>query len=1100
MENDLIIRCSYIDKLSGNALQLRDLDTEGNIPFRLDISAIENGSIGNVFGISSQTFTLPGTKNNNAFFKSAYNINAASTVGMKNSIDCKLIQGSNTIFKGKLILNEVITDFHGNTNYQVQLVNETLDFTNLIRNQFVSQLNFNDLDHAYTFANITGSWAGSLLSGKVFYPFMDLGVDGTDTTVPDVAFGGQSGKIDNQTTPMKVTQFKPAVKLKTVMDKIFESVAYDYSSSFMDSADFNNIYLLTTANDKLGIQNTSAQDAGFIAKRTTSQTITANTSLTQVLFPSEVYDPGNSYNTGTSKFTVTNDGTYAFKSDLLFSRVLANDEDYTYVEVYVRKNGVTIANELYDITTIDQGTITFTSAGFPLVNGDQIELRIDYFNTNLISPSTNLSIAANSQFQTLYAPAFIVGGTVNMEQQFDPQLKSLDLLQAIIQKFNLVIEPKRDEQNVLVIEPFDTWVDAGQVKDWTFKFDEATRSSIKHPIQNQPQIIVFGDEEDTDILNDYSKKNFDNTKTYGSYTFLADSDIAQGEKKIGKLFAPLPINSINGGTQVIVPHLYTKDGSDKKTFKFKPRLGYKADNQSVLGAANNKIWVKDTGAATSFNSYSTLSSVNALPAISSSYSLHYDATKWYPFHQNYKNGQTINGAFNQYWGRYIAELYDDEARLLTCNMKFNQTDLYSLRLNDKIFVKDAYYRINKISGFNLSEEDSVQVELLKAPVSKLKFRRSSVLYSNGVSDIIAPGDFNPVTGVVTYYDITGSVVTDPVVLKPVAANDGYKFISGSVYYLDVYNPYINSNKDQVIYGDVLVDPKAGNVIGVAASSSVGQGVDKVLILGTDLDIKRDVQNSFIGGDSILVDTSANNISVFSSKDINVSPNANGVVVMASSGSTIEGSFNTIISSQNAFINEAAAGDSIQSNIIGSEGIQLVGDTVSYIRHTHIGGDDSTFYQQIPNYSVLKNTVGLGNLANDIDLLLYPTSSQVFLGNTIQGGAVRMHSHNLLIYSGSPIMSASSHDYANFIQWSGSNTGYGKYELPPIQNNEGRVMQFFTDGTIAANKYLNIVPYGTYTSTPDSTIEGDPEYPINTDYQGVTMVCHGDVWFVTSVKK
>jgi hypothetical protein len=48
--------------------------------------------------------------------------------------------------------------------------------------------------------------------------------------------------------------------------------------------------------------------------------------------------------------------------------------------------------------------------------------------------------------------------------------------------------------------------------------------------------------------------------------------------------------------------------------------------------------------------------------------------------------------------------------------------------------------------------------------------------------------------------------------------------------------------------------------------------------------------------------------------------------------------------------------------------------------------------------------------------------------------------------------------------------------------------------------MNIVPYGTYTSTPDSTIEGDPEYPINTDYQGVTMICHGDVWFVTSVKK
>ena len=581
---------------------------------------------------------------------------------------------------------------------------------------------------------------------------------------------------------------------------------------------------------------------------------------------------------------------------------------------------------------------------------------------------------------------------------------------------------------------------------------------------------------------------------------MADSDIAQGEKKIGKLFAPLPINSINGGTQVIIPHLYTKDGADKKTFKFKPRLGYKVDNQSVFGASNNKIWVKDTGAATYFTSYSTLASVNALPTISSSLSLHYDATQWYPFHQNYKNGQTINGAFNEYWGRYIAELYDDEARLLTCNMKFNQTDLYTLRLNDKIWVKDAYYRINKISGFNLSEEDSVQVELLKAPVSKLKFRRSSVLYGNGVSDIIAPGNFNPVTGVVTYYDITGSVVTDPFVLKPVAANDGYKFISGSVYYLDVYNPYINSNKDQVVYGDVQVDSKAGNVIGVAASSSVAQGVDKVLMVGVGLDIKRDVQNSFIGGDNIIVDTSGNNITVLSSQDIIINTDSEGVVVMASSGYRVAGRLNTIIASQNAIINKAAAGESIQSNIIGAQDIQLTGDTVSYIRHTHIGGDDSTFYKQIPINSVLQNTVGLGNLADDIDLLVYPTSSQVFIGNSVQTGAVRVHTHNILIYSGSPIMSASSHEYATFVQWSGSHTGYGRYELPPIQNNEGRIINFTSDGSIASNKYLNIVPYGTYTSTPDSTIDGDPEYPLSQDYQGVTMVCHGDAWFITSVKK
>ena len=43
-----------------------------NVPdFLLDISAIELGDIGKVFGISSQTFSLPGSDINNQFFNNA---------------------------------------------------------------------------------------------------------------------------------------------------------------------------------------------------------------------------------------------------------------------------------------------------------------------------------------------------------------------------------------------------------------------------------------------------------------------------------------------------------------------------------------------------------------------------------------------------------------------------------------------------------------------------------------------------------------------------------------------------------------------------------------------------------------------------------------------------------------------------------------------------------------------------------------------------------------------------------------------------------------------------------------------------------------------
>jgi hypothetical protein len=45
-----------------------DLELVDSPAFKLDISAIESGDIGKIFGISSQQFTLPGNSTNNFFF------------------------------------------------------------------------------------------------------------------------------------------------------------------------------------------------------------------------------------------------------------------------------------------------------------------------------------------------------------------------------------------------------------------------------------------------------------------------------------------------------------------------------------------------------------------------------------------------------------------------------------------------------------------------------------------------------------------------------------------------------------------------------------------------------------------------------------------------------------------------------------------------------------------------------------------------------------------------------------------------------------------------------------------------------------------------
>ena len=242
--------------------------------------------------------------------------------------------------------------------------------------------------------------------------------------------------------------------------------------------------------------------------------------------------------------------------------------------------------------------------------------------------------------------------------------------------FNLVVEPKQDERKTLIIEPFDTWRDSGETKDWTLKFDEATKISIKHPIQDQPRELKYSLEEDEDPLNQYSLTNFRRDQVYGTHTFTADTDIAQGTREIGSFFAATPTKGVAGGGNIIIPQLYKAGDGEKASYQFLPRLLYRLNDRDTLDANGSKIYVKDDdGNSVGLTTYSTLHILNSLPATSATKGLHYNTNIWYPFHENYQEGRTINGLFNEYWGRYINELYDEEARILTCNINFEPWEL-----------------------------------------------------------------------------------------------------------------------------------------------------------------------------------------------------------------------------------------------------------------------------------------------------------------------------------------------------------------------------------------------------------------------------------------
>ena len=88
------------------------------------------------------------------------------------------------------------------------------------------------------------------------------------------------------------------------------------------------------------------------------------------------------------------------------------------------------------------------------------------------------------------------------------------------------------------------------------------------------------------------------------------------------------------------------------------------------------------------------------------------------------------------------------------------------------------------------------------------------------------------------------------------------------------------------------------------------------------------------------------------------------------------------------------------------------------------------------------------------------------------------------------------DYMIMNTWSGGN-GASIIYLPLVADNEGRSIQFHSDGTIAANQYVSLRPN---TGDTGVTIDGATSYDFNRAYDGITILCHNSNWYIIQKKE
>jgi len=74
---------------------------------------------------------------------------------------------------------------------------------------------------------------------------------------------------------------------------------------------------------------------------------------------------------------------------------------------------------------------------------------------------------------------------------------------------------------------------------------------------------------------------------------------------------------------------------------------------------------------------------------------------------------TSDNLYSVYWENFVNELFDKDSRIITASFYLSPFDIADFRFNDNIYIRDQYYKVNKILNYDPTKEALVKVELIK---------------------------------------------------------------------------------------------------------------------------------------------------------------------------------------------------------------------------------------------------------------------------------------------------------------------------------------------------------------------------------------------------
>jgi len=648
-------------------------------------------------GDYSQTFRIPATEKNLNFFGGVIDPTVVAetstlinnTFDIKQKIRAELSDSGVTLIRGFVQLKGVYRQKKQFHELEIILFGETIDLAKELGDNMLSDLDMSALDHTLNYSNMAYSWTGAFSlpwDGTLRYGLMDKGFNWSMNEGGVIPFTSTDGFWQSE--------FTPYVQVRWILDKIFETAGFTYTSDFFSDAEFDKVYL-PAFNGALSPISTDYEPESLLCGVGLNGDFTPTSSATFYQLPLKVYLAGGGYDyTGnfdsvTHKYTAPYGGLYSvqfnFSSDAVANIAFNIKRNTDTVETATCATSSPVFNAIYQIT---------------LEQGDELHVTCQSYGGTVVEGDVGLS-GYNTWMRILDVTEPLYGQTVGLSNNM-PICKQVDFLASLQKMYNLVIIPDKSIPKKVTIEPYKDYMSTGNKKDWTNKIDFTKDVELKPTTDIQSQTYSWQNDLGGDFVNEAVSSSLN--RVYGRYRVLdPENDFATGENAITTSFASYILSYIPGSA---IPIHRCINDSGEVIEEPLPRLanwvGYGTTDVGNLYVKNDALNTISVG----FPYFSSYSVANPDPGDED---LNYGTERAFIS----IDAHPANTLYWKYWAKYVKELYSNDSRLMTLFVNLTSADIHDFKFNDEIYIENSYWRILKIDNYDATSDAPTRVELIK---------------------------------------------------------------------------------------------------------------------------------------------------------------------------------------------------------------------------------------------------------------------------------------------------------------------------------------------------------------------------------------------------